>query len=142
VLRDSEANAEKRVLARAKLTAKHMRCDAGVFTMRQIAWSRTNYPRLGRKETMSDEIQGDGHARASELVRKANARGELSGAQYALIANAVEQDLLGAADNAKVAEERLVKLETQTRVLSDAVVAITKGAETLAPAVQAVKAEM
>jgi hypothetical protein len=44
--------------------------------------------------------------------------------------------------DAAIAEERLVKVETQTRVLSEAVVAITETADTLAPAVQAVKDEM
>jgi hypothetical protein len=41
-----------------------------------------------------------------------------------------------------VAEDRLAHVETQTRGLAEAVIAITETADTLAPAVKAVKDEM
>ena len=43
---------------------------------------------------------------------------------------------------ASASEERLTKIETQTRVLAEAVIAITETPAGLAPAVQAVKDEM
>jgi len=46
------------------------------------------------------------------------------------------------ADVLRTDEERLTKIETQTRVLSEAVVAITDTPPSVAPAVQAVKDEM
>lgn len=55
---------------------------------------------------------------------------------------ALAKDLHAVTDNASVAEERLVKMESQTRVLAEAVIAIAETAETVAPAVQAVKDEM
>jgi hypothetical protein len=45
-------------------------------------------------------------------------------------------------NDAEVAEERLVKIESQTRVLAEAVIAITESSNTVGPAVQAVKDEM
>ena len=55
---------------------------------------------------------------------------------------AIAEDLNIAAHQAISNEDRLAKVEIQTRVLSKAIVAITDTSETVAPAVQAVKDEM
>src|SRR5688572_27136412 len=46
------------------------------------------------------------------------------------------------AEQRAVAEDRLEKVEAQTRVLAEAVIAITTTVDAVAPAVQAVKEEM
>jgi hypothetical protein len=78
---------------------------------------------------VADHIPNDIEARVSEIFRDLQAAKE-------------GQDLRAGVVDAAVTEERLVKIETQTRVLAQAVVAITGTADTLAPAVQAVKDEM
>jgi hypothetical protein len=57
---------------------------------------------------------------------------------------ALKQDSGAADDQATVDRERLAKVEAQTRVLADAVIAIADTAPSIAvaPAVKAVKAEM
>ena len=93
---------------------------------------------------MSDEIPDETRARAAELVTKAADRTDngLSKAEFGLLVDALEQDLGKVSAKAILDENRLAKVETQTRVLSEAVVAITETADTLGPAVLAVKAEM
>jgi len=66
----------------------------------------------------------------------------LSKAQVGALVDAIKQDLESLAHEEIGDEDRLTKLETQTQVLAEAVIAITKTDETLAPAISAVKAEM
>ena len=66
----------------------------------------------------------------------------LSKAQVGTLVDAIKQDLGTLANKGRDDEGRLSKLETQTQVLAEAVIAITKTEETLAPAITAVKAEM
>lgn len=66
----------------------------------------------------------------------------LSKAQVRTLVDAIKQDLEALAHKEIGDEDRLTKLETQTQVLAEAVIAITKTDETLAPAISAVKAEM
>lgn len=49
---------------------------------------------------------------------------QLSNAQLGTLIDAVEQDLGTVSDNARLNEERLAKVETQTRVLAEAVIAV------------------
>ena len=93
---------------------------------------------------MSDEISDEIRTRAADLVTKAaeEVEGDFPKAEFGFLADALEQDLGAASDKATRDEQRLVKVETQTRVLSEAVVAITEVTDTLGPAVLAVKAEM
>jgi hypothetical protein len=97
-----------------------------------------------RSETMSDEILPDANARALDLVRNVidETGVQVSKIEMGDLVDAVEQDLRTMSDDARLAEARLVKVETQTRVLSEAVVAISETSETLGPAVRAVKDEM
>jgi hypothetical protein len=80
---------------------------------------------------MADDLQRDVNARAAELVRRASEEeGEsVSNAELGPIVAAVAEDLPTVSADAAVAEERLVKLEIQTRVLADAVIAITNPAD-------------
>jgi hypothetical protein len=91
---------------------------------------------------MTDE-DSDAKVRASELARElsTNMQLEVSEADLAVIAEAFEQDLMTPCQR-KDDEDRLEKVETQTQLLAEAVIAITRIEETLAPAVQAVKDEM
>ncbi len=93
---------------------------------------------------MPDETPADLRTRASELVRKVSEHEDrqLSTAEIGVLVDAVEQDLGTVADQAALDEERLARVETQTRVLAEAVLAITETAVSLAPAVQAVRDEM
>ena len=93
---------------------------------------------------MPDETPADLRTRASELVRKVSEHEnrQLSTAEIGVLVDAVEQDLGTVADQAALDEERLARVETQTRVLAEAVLAITETAVSLAPAVQAVRDEM
>ncbi len=93
---------------------------------------------------MSDDIPDEIKTRAAELVMKAADQADpgLSKAELGILVDALEQDLGTVSEKTTLDENRLAKLETQTRVLSEAVVAITETAYSLAPAVQAVKAEM
>jgi len=53
----------------------------------------------------------------------------LSSVEFGLRVDALEQDLGTVSDKATLDENRLANVETQTRVLSEAVVAITETAE-------------
>ena len=93
---------------------------------------------------MTDENAGDAKARSSELARaiSADMQLEVAEADIAAIADAFKQDLMTGCHKAKDDEERLLRVETQTQVLAEAVIAVTRIEETLAPAVRAVKDEM
>ena len=66
-------------------------------------------------------------AAAVELVRKiAELNGEIVHSDSQVLISALVDDLAAASADALDAEARLVKIETQTRVLSEAVVAITE----------------
>jgi hypothetical protein len=93
--------------------------------------------------TMSDEHDNESaRVRAEELVADSDhVGGDVSSGVRRILVNALTKDL-SAADKATGDEARLVKLETQTHVLAEAVIAITDTPATLAPAVQAVKDEM
>jgi hypothetical protein len=90
----------------------------------------------------------DFKTKASDLVREVSAQegDHVSDAFRGSLIDAVEHDLRARSVEAAMTEERLAKVETQTRVLSDAVVAInetiSETPDTLGPAVQAVKDEM
>ena len=87
-----------------------------------------------RRDPMSDDIPFDAKARALDLVRNVidQTGVQVSKIKFGDLVNAVEQDLRTMSDDAGLAEARLAKVETQTRVLSEAVVAITETSETLA----------
>ena len=92
---------------------------------------------------MSDGTAADINARASELVQKVSREQcPVSNADTALLVSAVAEDLGAQAQKATLDEERLTKVETQTRVLADAVVAMTDTVIAVGIAVQAVKDEM
>lgn len=87
--------------------------------------------------------QSDHRDRAAALVQRVTAgQPPLSNADADALISAVAEDMGTQSEKETLAEERLTKLETQTRVLSDAVIAITDPAEAVAPAIQAVKNEM
>lgn len=81
---------------------------------------------------MKDDIPDDDFKTiAVELVRDVS-KGEgdlLSRTERATLADAVEQDLRAGSADASVAEARLAKVETQTRELIEAVIAITDTAD-------------
>jgi hypothetical protein len=93
---------------------------------------------------MSDETQADANARAVDLVREvAVQKGiQLSKIEVGVLVDAVQQDLGAESDDATCDKVRLAKVEAQTRVLSEAVVAITETSEALGTAIRAVKDEM
>jgi len=93
---------------------------------------------------MTDDDSGDAKASASDLARtlSADMHLEVSEASLDAVAQAFEQDVVARSHKAKDDEERLTRVELQTQVLSEAVIAITKIEKTLAPAVRAVKHEM
>ena len=94
---------------------------------------------------MSDVVvPGDARGKASELVRQATERnvGQVTSAEIVSIVDALEHDIVAAADSARIDEARISKIETQTQALAEAVIAMAETAATLAPAVRAVKAEM
>jgi hypothetical protein len=93
---------------------------------------------------MADDAPEDSQTQAAELVRVASDEEfiELSKAQAEILVDAVERDMITLADKVNDDEDRLAKLETQTRVLSEAVIAITRIDERLAPAIRAVQDEM
>ena len=93
---------------------------------------------------MIDEIQGGAEI---ELARPLSELSDeefirLSKAQVVTLVDAIKQDLETLAHKENGDEDRIAKLETQMQVLAEAVIAITKTEETLAPAISAVKAEM
>jgi hypothetical protein len=89
---------------------------------------------------MSDE-RPDVLIKATEIVQRASTEGiaQLSPADVATLVSAVVQDIVHADEND---EKRLAKVETQTRVLAEAVIALGEPARTLTPAIAAVKAKM
>ena len=100
---------------------------------------------------MSDQPPDDNaRARAESLVTAASAIGStpteqgdrVSISARQTVVDALTRDLNAASEHAGTEEERLVKIETQTRVLAEAVIAITAAADGVGPAVQAVKDEM
>jgi hypothetical protein len=90
------------------------------------------------------EPSKDATSQAVAHVKKVNdaSTSALSNADMAPIIRAYAQDLGDASDKSAHDEARLAKVEAQTRVLAEAVVAITETADSLAPAVKAVKDEM
>src|SRR3977135_3847412 len=66
----------------------------------------------------------------------------LSKAQVVTLVAAIKQDLETLAHKENGDGDRIATLETQMQVLAEAVIAIAKTEQTLAPAISAVKAEM
>jgi cell division septum initiation protein DivIVA len=93
---------------------------------------------------MAADLPGDADTKAARLLTKLSDDEfiRLSKAQVVTLVDAIKQDLDTLAHKETDDEDRLTKLETQTQVLAEAVIAITKTEETLAPAISAVKAEM
>ena len=93
---------------------------------------------------MSEYHAGDSRDQASEAVRLASDHVDspLSVAQLETMTQALEKDLDAMSDKVRVDEERLAKVEAQTRVLAQAVIAVTDPADAIASAVRAVKDEM
>ena len=93
---------------------------------------------------MSNERVADDPAATAETLVAASLEHDshVSIVDRNTLVEALTEDLRAASDRATVDEERLVKIETQTRVLAEAVIAITDTAEAVRPAVQAVKDEM
>ncbi len=94
------------------------------------------------KEPPSDDIK----TRVEALIDAASVltTGHVSLVSRETLTDAVTVDLTAAAHQATGDRERLTKLETQTQVLADAVIAIADTGPSVAvgPAVKAVKAEM
>ena len=93
---------------------------------------------------MADDTPGTAETKAERPVREASDAEfiQASKAQAGILVEAVERDMTTLAEKVNDDGNRLAKLETQTQVLAEAVIAITKTDETLAPAISAVKAEM
>ena len=93
---------------------------------------------------MAADLPGDASTRAARLLTKLSDDEfiRLSKAQVGTLVDAIKQDLDTLAHKEIHDEDRLTKLETQTQLLAEAVIAITKTEETLASAISAVKAEM
>jgi hypothetical protein len=72
----------------------------------------------------------------------ARSEGSLAKDQVTPFVETVLQNLETVANKAIVDEDRLLHIEKQTRGLAEAVIAITETADTLAPAVKAVRDEM
>jgi hypothetical protein len=89
--------------------------------------------------------EDDLKARVESLIDAASVvtTGHVSLVNRDVLTEALTHDLSAAEDQATSDKERLDKLETQTRVLADAVIAIADTGPSLAvaPAVKAVKAE-
>jgi hypothetical protein len=65
-----------------------------------------------------------------------------SAVDYETLVAAVSADLAAVTATAGRDEERLAKVEAQTQVLAEAVIAIAKVSDGIAPTIKAVKAEM
>jgi hypothetical protein len=93
---------------------------------------------------MADDIPGNPETKTARVLTQLSDAEfiRLSKAQVGTLVDAIKQDLDTLAHKEIDDEERLAKLEVQTQVLAEAVIAITKTEETLAPAISAVKAEM
>ena len=93
---------------------------------------------------MPNNVKGDGRTQDSELLKELSEDEfiRLSKAQVATLVAAIKQDLDTLANKRIDDEDRLAKVEKQTRVLAEAVIAIAETPEALALAVRAVKDEM
>ena len=93
---------------------------------------------------MVADLTGDAETKAARLLTKLSDDEfiRLSKAQVGALVDAIKQDLATLAHIEINDEDRLSKLETQTQLLAEALIAITKTEETLALAISAVKAEM
>jgi hypothetical protein len=92
-------------------------------------------------DKLSPEDQLD---RATAMVREADRQGGNVSSELdreTLVA-AVAEDLATVSATAGRDEERLAKVEAQTQVLSEAVIAIAEVSVGIAPTIKAVKAEM
>jgi hypothetical protein len=93
-----------------------------------------------------DSPDADFKSRVEELIQAVSVvtTGNVSLVNRDTLAEALTHDLGVAANQAPIAQERLDKLESQTRSLADAVIAIADcgPSPAVAPAVEAVKAEM
>jgi hypothetical protein len=92
-------------------------------------------------DKLSPEDQLD---RATAMVREADRQGGNVSSELdreTLVA-AVAEDLATVSATAGRDEERLAKLEAQTQVLAEAVIAIAEVSDGIAPTIKAVKAEM
>jgi hypothetical protein len=92
-------------------------------------------------DKLSPEDQLD---RATAMVRDADRQGGNVSSELdreTLVA-AVAEDLATVSATAGRDEERLAKLEAQTQVLAEAVIAIAEVSDGIAPTIKAVKAEM
>jgi hypothetical protein len=95
----------------------------------------------------SDELPANLKARAAEIVRDlreaaSDQRLQQSKEELETVVGSLEQELRVVSADAEAAGERITKIEAQTRVLAEAVIAITDTAIAVAPAIQAVKDEM
>ena len=80
---------------------------------------------------------------AQQIVRGTSFFASASAQVQQEIVDALTHDLAVQADHAQLAKERLMKVEAQTRVLAEAVIAMaTKPAEEVASAINAVKLAM
>jgi hypothetical protein len=90
---------------------------------------------------MADDRADNLNNRASEIRRDlreaAEQHSQPSHEQLERVVEALQRDVRTASDNAVIAEERLVKIESQTRVLTEAVMAITHTADAVGPTGQA-----
>ncbi len=95
-----------------------------------------------KKGALPDQSGLDEEAAAVEIARQAiragGTEGLTSDAQRQKLVRAVAQDL----GDHPGPEDRLAKLEAQTQVLAEAVIAIAEPSAAVAPAIQAVKIEM
>ena len=76
---------------------------------------------------------------AIEVIRETRGGAQLNKDELELLAVAVEHDLVALAAGAAEDQQRLAKLEKQTSVLADAVIAIANTDTSIESAVQAVK---
>jgi hypothetical protein len=98
---------------------------------------------------MPDELRRNKRrARAESLVAAAATEAQADGGRPVspiareTVTEAVTQDLRAASDSANVDEARMTKLEAQTRVLAEAVIAVSHPTERSLNAIKAVKDEM
>ncbi len=110
-------------------------------------WDSASLPRGILSSPMSKESPGDDiKTRVEALIDGASvdSTNPVSVVNRTTFTESLAQDSGAAVDQATADRERLAKVEAQTRVLADAVIAIADTAPSLAvaPAVKAVKAEM
>ena len=92
-------------------------------------------------DKLSPEDQLD---RATAMVREADRQGGNVSSELdrETLVTAVAKDLATVSATAGRDEERLAKVEAQTQVLAEAVIAIAEVSDGIAPTIKAVKAEM